>query len=223
MTHTSAEQITEEIERKWLIDASHLREVHRELIRGEWRKHHIVQWYLEDGALRLLTSSLVQSPQRSVLYIGQHPQAWTCATPTWAHDVARGTDPGVVRLRSSQPAYEDHWERFLTIKGKGSIKRPEFEVQLPEEVFEILKGLPRQGNSITKQRFRQMHGGFVLELDVFNEQHEGLVLLEVEFKTEKEAEEYDLPSFMRCFDPQDVTNDPRYGNFSLAINDPLTI
>jgi CYTH domain-containing protein len=222
MTESPVEETTEEIERKWLINNSLCDEVLR-FIPSKADQFHIMQWYLADGALSKHIDALRNDPTHTVLYVEQPGKDWVEPVPTWAYNVATTRAPGVVRVRSRKERHERTPTYFLTIKGKGSIKRPEFEVELPEPVFIALRDLQIQGQAVVKRRFIvHQPEGRKLEVDIFEEQHEGLILMEMEFPTQDEAESYELPSRLGHLEAEDVTEDPRYGNFSLAVNEPLT-
>ncbi len=207
MTDPDVEEVNEEIEDKWLIASSFRDTVLQMVTKWDWSQ--ITQWYLHDGAL------------------SEHTAApWSKPTPDWAWKVATGHAPGVVRVRFKHPNKAWHPSYFLTIKGKGvvAVKKPEFEVELPKPLFETLLNLGHQGQPVVKKRHEyKLPAGKMLELDVFEEEYRGLILVEVEFKSEEEAERFELPPILRPLKPKKVTDDPRYGNFSLAVNKPLTI
>lgn len=223
MTDPTIEEVNEEIEHKWLIDSLHHETVTQMVTTWSWS--HIAQWYLHDGAL----SQYVDSFEKDATFALKIPQAeepWVKPLPNWAAQVAIGEAPGAVRLRFKHPKYACHPSYFLTIKGKGvvAVKKPEFEVELPKPLFETLLNLGHQGQPVVKKRHEyKLPAGKMLELDVFEEEYRGLILVEVEFKSEEEAERFELPPILRPLKPKKVTDDPRYGNFSLAVNKPLTI
>lgn len=99
---------------------------------------------------------------------------------------------------------------YLTIKTKGEgIKRKEFEYEIPvQDALELLKIC--EGGIIDKTRYELGLNGLVWEVDVFHGIHNGLILAEVELKTEDQ--EIELPSWLG----QEVSTDPRYFNASLA-------
>lgn len=217
MTDSSVDQI--EIEHKWLIDASHADDVYRMI--GSWRQYQIVQHYLINGVLKVYADVLRSRPGRAVIYIDGNPTDWTIPLPEWAYHIASGQNPGAVRLRSLMDQDQLVWRYFLTIKSKGSHKRGELEAELPEEIYNKLLELHMQGSPVSKRRFtREIPGGHKLELDIFDtdERLKGLILLEVEFASEEEAESFVLPDFVMRLNPKMVTEDKRYGNLSLAIN-----
>jgi adenylate cyclase len=101
---------------------------------------------------------------------------------------------------------------FLTIKGATrGISRQEFEYPIP--VQDGLEMLRMAGKSvILKRRYEIMHAGFKWEVDEFYGENEGLVMAEVELKSES-----DNPEWPEWID-KEVTGDPRYYNLRLAEN-----
>jgi adenylate cyclase len=98
----------------------------------------------------------------------------------------------------------------LTIKiGRSTVTRDEFEYDIPvpdaEELMQSAIGL-----TIEKTRYRVPHGGFIWEVDVFSGAHCGLVIAEVEMKSEKD--DPSRPSWLG----REVTGDFRYSNQALA-------
>lgn len=93
--------------------------------------------------------------------------------------------------------------------------REEEEVSIDEGAYRRLLGEADPARRpIRKTRYRVAHGAQVLEIDVF-EQPAGLVLLEVELRSEDELVE--LPVWLGPW--RDVSDDERYANASLALRD----
>lgn len=99
----------------------------------------------------------------------------------------------------------------LTIKGKTvGATRTEFEYPIPvEEANRVLDTLCKRP-LIEKIRYRVPHGGHVWEVDVFQGENEGLVVAEVELRTEDEP--FERPGWLG----EEVTDDPRYFNANLV-------
>lgn len=108
----------------------------------------------------------------------------------------------VIRIRRMNKQY------FLTFKSKGLMARTEHEFPLDKAAYEHL--LPKvDGILISKTRYKiPDEHGFIIELDVFHGEYEGLVMAEVEFPSEEVAVEYEGPEW---FDDE-VTFDSRYQN-----------
>ena len=100
---------------------------------------------------------------------------------------------------------------MLTYKrGTGNV-REEREVGLTAEQFDALWPAT-EGKRLVKTRYEIPFGDRVVEIDVYHDRHEGLVVAEVEFDTEKAANDFQPPDWLG----DDVTGDPRYSNQLLA-------
>jgi CYTH domain-containing protein len=110
----------------------------------------------------------------------------------------------VVRVRIADD------KAFLTIKGnlKG-ITRDEFEYPIPvDDAKELLK----MGGEyrVEKTRYIQEIDGKKWEIDVFHGKNSGLVVAEIELRSE--SEKIELPEWII----REVSSDERYFNFNLA-------
>jgi adenylate cyclase len=99
----------------------------------------------------------------------------------------------------------------LTIKVaiNGHLSRHEFEYDIPMKDAEELLALAN-GSTITKTRYEVKHAKHLWEIDVYGGALEGLVIAEVEMRSEKEQPA--LPDWIG----REVTGDPRYSNQALA-------
>jgi adenylate cyclase len=127
-----------------------------------------------------------------------------------ASDIAQGylvsLDDGLqVRLRKSGERHSLTYKR-----GTGSV-REEREVELTAEQFATLWPAT-EGKRLLKTRYEIPVGDRVVEIDVYHDRHEGLVVAEVEFDTEELAKDFQPPAWLG----DDVTGDPRYSNQLLA-------
>lgn len=101
---------------------------------------------------------------------------------------------------------------FLTIKGKGNesgMSRFEWETEIPLPEAKNLIKLCENG-VIDKIRYEVKVGHHVFEVDEFFGDNEGLVVAEIELKSEEET--FKKPSWIG----QEVTNDERYYNAYLS-------
>ena len=116
-------------------------------------------------------------------------QAYLCTNP-------------VVRIRRQDDQY------ILTYKGKGLMVREEYNLPLNQEAYEhLLK--KADGLILTKTRYLlPLPQGLTIELDVFDSPFESLVLAEVEFESEEQANTFQPPEWFG----EDVTFDGRYHN-----------
>lgn len=116
-------------------------------------------------------------------------------------------DP-VIRLRQQNNKY------IFTFKGEGTIVRQEFEYELNEEQFSALWEKV-ENNKITKTRYLiPLSKNLTAELDIFKENLEGFVNVEVEFSNLDEANDFIPPDWFGL----DISEDRRYSNASLSIN-----
>jgi adenylate cyclase len=99
---------------------------------------------------------------------------------------------------------------FLTIKGRSqSLSRPEFEYEIPvPDALEMMKlaiSFP-----VEKTRHEVLYEGFLWEVDVFSGRNEGLVMAEIELKSE--FQEFPKPEWLL----EEVSGDGRYYNSFLS-------
>ena len=115
------------------------------------------------------------------------------------------TDP-VVRIRRSDDRYT------LTYKGRGLMVREEYNLPLNEEAFSHLRG-KIDGILIQKRRFLiPCAEKYTIELDMFDGELAPLMLAEVEFPTEEEANAFVPPEWFG----EDVTFSTAYHNSTLS-------
>lgn len=103
-------------------------------------------------------------------------------------------------------------EAFLTIKGPtAGISRPEYEYAIPfDDAVEMME--MRDRPIISKIRHEITVGDHLWEVDSFQGENEGLLLAEIELKSEDE--DFVRPEWLG----EEVTDDPRYSNARLAKN-----
>lgn len=100
-------------------------------------------------------------------------------------------------------------EAFLTIKGKGAVSKLEVENSIPMADAVSLLSL-KKGSEVTKKRYIYPMGNFKWEIDVFEGDNEGLIIAEIELKSEDEK--FPEPDFIGT----EVSYDSKYSNASLA-------
>jgi len=110
-----------------------------------------------------------------------------------------------VRLRKSNEHYSLTYKR-----GSGSV-REEREVELSAEQFKALWPAT-EGKRLVKTRYEIPLGERTVEIDLYHDRHEGLVVAEVEFDEEEGAKNFQPPDWLG----DDVTGNPRYSNQLLA-------
>jgi adenylate cyclase len=102
-------------------------------------------------------------------------------------------------------------ERFvLTVKHGSGERRVEEEVEIARDQFESLRAL--SDSRLEKRRHYVDHGEVTIEVDVYADALEGLVVAEVEFESQPQADEFEPPEWLG----REVTGDERYANQRLA-------
>jgi CYTH domain-containing protein len=101
----------------------------------------------------------------------------------------------------------------LTVKSGPAQVRVEEELEIDERRFESLWRLT-EGRRISKTRHvLDVEPGLVAELDVYDGDHAGLLVAEVEFASLEASERFVPPAWFG----REVTGDARYANQSLAL------
>jgi adenylate cyclase len=101
---------------------------------------------------------------------------------------------------------------YLTIKGKGNetgMSRLEWEKEIPVDEARTLMNICESG-VITKIRYEIKFGNHVYEVDEFFGENEGLVIAEIELKSEDET--FEKPDWLG----EEVTNNEKYYNSYLS-------
>lgn len=115
------------------------------------------------------------------------------------------TNP-VVRVRRSNERY------ILTYKGEGLMVREEYNLPLTRESYEHLLQ-KADGNIISKKRYLIPYNDtLTIELDIFEGDLAPLMLAEVEFETEDDANSFTPPEWFG----RDVTFEKTYHNSNLS-------
>ena len=130
----------------------------------------------------------------------------TDADPIEQGYLAIGAD-GEVRLRRKGE------RTLLTVKRGAGLSRGEAEVEVSREQFEALWPLT-EGRRLRKRRHVLPHDGLEIEVDLYEDELEGLIIAEVEFDSEEQARGFEPPAWLG----DEVTGDPRFLNESLAVD-----
>jgi adenylate cyclase len=119
------------------------------------------------------------------------------------------SDGTEARIRRSDGA------AVLTVKSGGGLVRVEEELAIDDAVFERLWPLT-EGRRLEKVRHLVPTDppGHVIELDVYGGALAGLVVAEIEFASEADAEAFVPPAWLG----RDVTGDARFKNQRLAVD-----
>jgi adenylate cyclase len=102
---------------------------------------------------------------------------------------------------------------YITLKGalEGRMSRSEYEYEIPvADAGEILKAFTNNGTE--KIRYRIPAGDFTWEVDEFSGDNAGLIVAEIELKSENDK--FEKPGWIA----EEVTDDYRYANSNLAVH-----
>lgn len=140
---------------------------------------------------------LVETPPDDYMSCPFHTieQAYLCTEP-------------VIRIRQEDSDY------YLTYKSKGLLSREEYNLPLTKESYAHLRK-KADGNILTKKRYLipvPERPELTIEFDVFEGRFSGLMLAEVEFSSEEEANAFIPPSWFA----KDVTFTGEYQNSRLS-------
>ena len=105
-------------------------------------------------------------------------------------------------------------EHTFTVKANmtsNGLTRDEYEKEITKEEYDNLIQ-KKEGNTIYKTRYQFLDNGYVLAIDIFSGDLEGLAYLEIEFENEEQASKYKTPNWVT----KDVTGDINYKNGHLA-------
>ena len=117
-------------------------------------------------------------------------------------------------MRYILDAHECHC--FMAIKSSGDMIREEIEFEIPRKKYlELIHSKMIKGKIIEKTRYKiREEDDSIVEIDVFEKELHGLILIEVEFDSEEEANKFEKPYWFGT----EVTNDKKYKNKNLALN-----
>jgi CYTH domain-containing protein len=120
------------------------------------------------------------------------------------------TEPVSVRVR--RRSGHDLEARILTIKAGSGLARTEIERELTDEEFDALWHQPTELRIEKRRHEIDLGNGHTAELDLFDGELAGRVLVEVEFPDTDAAARFDPPDWFGT----EVTDDGRYTNAALA-------
>ena len=103
--------------------------------------------------------------------------------------------------------------RVLTVKVGSGREREEVEIDLTDEQFDALWPLT-EGARVAKRRYRVPSGELTIEVDVFGNSLDGMVIGEIEFESTDGSEAFEPPEWLG----REVTGDHAYENESLALH-----
>lgn len=100
-----------------------------------------------------------------------------------------------------------------TVKSQGGLTRDEIEVEISQDQFRTLWPAT-EGQRLEKARYALEWNGYQPELDVYQGSLAELVVAELEFESAEESKRFSPPAWFG----EEVTEDQRYKNSSLALN-----
>ena len=111
-----------------------------------------------------------------------------------------------IRIRQSDEKY------ILTVKGKGHLAREEFELPLSKEEYDRMF-LKTEGTPVIKKRYLvPVEDGLTAEVDIYEGELEGLLLVEVEFPSVEAMNAFTAPDWFG----EDVSASAKYHNSVLS-------
>lgn len=116
-----------------------------------------------------------------------------------------------IRVRHSAQDGEDSYS--MTYKGGGLFSHREDNLPIDAATYFHLRG-KHDGVLVVKRRYMIPYKNYLIELDVFHGELEGLLLAEVEFPNEEEERTFSGPDWFG----EDVTNTGLYSNARLAFH-----
>ena len=121
--------------------------------------------------------------------------------------ISRPEDSKEVRLRQTQNTYT------MTIKSVDTFKRTEIEVPLSKEQFDELWPLT-ENRIIVKDRYKFKGTDRIYDLDLYKNELQSLIMVEVEFPDVLTAQEFEIPNWFG----EEVTDNRIYHNRNLAVD-----
>lgn len=111
-----------------------------------------------------------------------------------------------VRIRSMNNTY---WQ---TVKTAGNqLSRTEIEFTIKKEHFDALWPLTK-GRSLSKTRYNIPYNQYLIDLDIYKDNLQGIIVAEVEFTSEEEAKAFIPPDWFT----REITGVKAFKNFILA-------
>lgn len=138
--------------------------------------------------------------------------------PHYGIEQAYVTTNPVIRVRKKTLYNADcsvsAYQYVLTVKGTGMLTRQEFELPIDENAYQNLCQ-KADGNVISKTRYKiPIEQGLTLELDIFHDLFDGLVMGEIEFPDEDTATAY-IPA-QKLHIKKEVTYDTHFHNSTMS-------
>jgi len=121
----------------------------------------------------------------------------------------KATSNETLRYRKDEDKY------IKNIKKGSGLAREEYEKEVSKKRYKKAKKA-NSGGIIKKERLKFFVNGYKFELDIFKGKLKGLSILEIEFNTLKEAQDYKTPTFLENKIIKEVTLEHIYSNGALS-------
>lgn len=125
------------------------------------------------------------------------------------------TPIGYCRLREIIHPGNNSREYWGGYKSGVGLKRKEIEHKIDKKTYNLLYNLSKNVQ-INKTRVTCL-GNPHWEIDIFRKKYKGLVIAELEFKSEKEAIDFKIPSNISNLIDMEITGNALYSNYYLAL------
>lgn len=119
--------------------------------------------------------------------------------------ISEPEDDLTVRVRKKGEKY------FKTLKKKGLTSRLENEIEIDKNLFNELWSKTKN-RRLRKTRYIIPYNDLTIELDIFKDNLDGLIIAEVEFKSLEQSSQFIPPEWFG----EDVTSSPKFSNAYLA-------
>jgi len=106
---------------------------------------------------------------------------------------------------------------FLTLKKGEGMVREEHESEIEQSVFRNILSKDKPVGALKKFRYKVMLGGYKYEVDEYLDDLYGLVMLEVEFDTEEEANQFKVSDVFKKIVLKEVTGENEFLNETIGI------
>lgn len=125
----------------------------------------------------------------------------------------------VVRIRRAEfPGGDQRFE--MTVKGKGTLVRPEVNIDITCEQYNEMEGLLKHKPTFKDYHVYDLGGGLKLECSIVDgDTDHGFMYAEVEFESVEAARSFVPPEYVGC----EVTEDPGFSMSSYWINGRIGI
>lgn len=145
------------------------------------------------------------------------PKDFVIADPVFKTVITKQFYIGDIRIRRTETKGIEGYIYYMAIKSDGTISREEWEVEIPEWVFNQLLLSNPYSPEIFKTVFKSRLNDLVLEFHIFAGKLPGLIVLECEFPNEDMAVTFELPKEINRHVIKEVTHDKNYQNKNLAV------